>query len=324
MYDFKCITIFSGWTVLYVCGFSSAMKHLLGIDELDAKSISEILDKAAFYADALKTGDWEHKRLDGKIILHLFFENSTRTLTSFEMAAKRLGAEVINWNRETSSLKKGESFMDTIDTLNAMSPDAIVLRHSEYGAPTYVAKRMNCPVINGGDSWREHPTQALLDALTMIQHFGKLEGLTVAIVGDIAHSRVASSNMGLLGKMGANVRVIAPDVLLPEKLPKDVQAFTDLNEGLENCDVIMTIRPQKERMDKVLIHDAEYYNDFGLTHERLKAAKADAIVLDPGPFIRELQISNELADDTERFHYARQVGNGIPTRMAVLDMLLGG
>ncbi len=299
------------------------MKHLLGICDLNAKEIGKILDHAQSYADALENGDYDKDKLKGKIILHLFFENSTRTLTSFEMAAKRLGAEVINWNRETSSLKKGESFMDTIDTLNAMKPDAVVLRHSEYGAPNYVAKRMDCPVINGGDSWREHPTQALLDALTMRQHFGALDGLTVGIVGDIAHSRVASSNMGLLTKMGANVRVIAPLELMPEKLPKGVSKFTELDEGIKGADVIMSIRPQKERMDKVLINDANYFRDYGLTHERLKPAKKNAIVLDPGPFIRGLQLSEELADDPARFLYAPQVANGIPTRMAVLDMLLG-
>lgn len=301
------------------------MKHLLGIDELSTKDIQNILEKAQYYSDALKSGDWDKDKLAGKIILHLFFENSTRTLTSFEMAAKRLGAHVINWNKDTSSLKKGESFMDTIDTLDAMRPDAVVLRHHEFGAPAYVAKRMQCPVINGGDSWREHPTQALLDALTIQQHFGGIGKLNVAIVGDIAHSRVASSNMGLLTKMGANVRVIAPEVLMPEKIAyKQVTKFFDLDEGIEDADVIMSIRPQKERMDKVLIHDEAYFRDYGLTHERLKAAKPKAIVLDPGPFIRGLQLSDELADDPSKFHYARQVANGIPTRMAVLDMCLGG
>lgn len=316
--------IFFSLDRLSVFWLSKGMEHLLGIDELERQDILDILEKASAYYEGLKTGNYDHKKLDGKIILHLFFENSTRTLTSFEMAAKRLGAEVINWNKDTSSLKKGESFMDTIDTLNAMKPDAVVLRHSEYGAPKYVAKRMDCPVINGGDSWREHPTQALLDGLTIQQHFGDLSKLNVAIVGDIAHSRVASSNINLLLKMGSKVRVVAPEVLMPEKLAAGVDRFTNLDEGLEDCDVIMSIRPQKERMDKVLIHDAAYFNDFGLTHERLKVAKPKAIVLDPGPFIRGLQISDELADDQTRFHYARQVANGIPTRMAVLDMVLGG
>ena len=300
------------------------MEHLLGIDHLSATDIQTYLTRAQHYADGLEKGEWDRERLKGKIILNLFFENSTRTLTSFEMAAKRLGADVINWNMATSSLNKGESFSDTIDTLNMMYPDAVVLRHSEYGAPQYVAKRIDCPVINGGDSWREHPTQALLDALTMQQHFGKIDGLTVAIIGDIAHSRVASSNMQLLTKMGASVRVIAPEILMPEKLVTDgVDRFTDLNEGLSGTNVVMSIRPQKERMDRVLIDDVAYYRDYGLTHERMKHAKDNAIVMDPGPFLRELQISNELADDREIFIYHKQVSNGIPTRMAVLDYLIG-
>lgn len=300
------------------------MQHLLGIDELSPARITEFLDRATYYAQALKDGQWDREKLKGKVILHLFFENSTRTLTSFEMAAKRLGADVINWNSETSSLKKGESFADTIDTLNTMRPDGVVLRHSEYGAPGFVAKRMDCPVINGGDSWREHPTQALLDALTMRDRFGKLDGLTVAIIGDIAHSRVASSNMVLLTKMGANVRVIAPEILMPEKLAAEgVGKFTSLKDGIADADVIMSIRPQRERMDKVLIDDVAYFKECGLTHERLAPAKKDAIVMDPGPFLRGVQISDELADDHSRFIYHTQVGNGVPTRMAVLDMLVG-
>ena len=299
------------------------MKHLLGIDELSPEEITAILDKAQGYADALERGDWDKERLKHKVILNLFFENSTRTLTSFELASKRLGADVINWNMETSSLKKGETFQDTINTLNAMRPDAIVLRHSEYGAPQWVAKRMDCPVINGGDSWREHPTQALLDALTVRQHFGTLEGLQVAIIGDIAHSRVASSDMRLFRAMGSDVRVIAPEVLMPKKLSAEgVEKEVDLMSGLAGANVVITIRPQKERMDKVLINDANYYNDYGLTHEKLEAAAKDAIVLDPGPFLREVQISNELADDSERFHYTKQINNSIPVRTAVLDMAL--
>ena len=300
------------------------MKHLLGIDELAPAEITAILDKAQSYVEALAAGDWDRARLKHKIILKLFFEHSTRTLTSFEIAAKRLGAEVVNWNAATSSLSKGESFADTIDTLNAMKPDGVVIRHSEFGAPTWVAKRMNCPVINGGDSWRQHPTQALLDALTLRQHFGKLDGLLVTIIGDIAHSRVASSNMQLLTKMGAKVRVVAPDVLMPEKLAADgVEKFNNLKEGIKGADAVMTIRPQKERMDNVLINDVNYFKDYGLTSEKLKAADSAAIVLDPGPFLRGVQISDELADNPERFFYSRQVANGIPTRMAVLDMLVG-
>lgn len=299
------------------------MKHLLGIGDLDAPGITNILDHAQRFADGMNGGSWDTNKLDGKIILHLFFENSTRTLSSFEIAAKRLGAEVVNWNKENSSLAKGESFMDTIDTLNAMRPDAVVIRHSEYGAPNYVAKRMGCPVINAGDSWREHPTQALLDSLTMRQHFGTLEGLRVCIVGDIAHSRVASSNMILLTKMGAEVRVIAPDILMPEKLPAEgVKTFTSLKDGVNGADVIMSIRPQKERMNQVLIDDNDYFRDFGLTHDVLAFAKPETVVMDPGPFLRGLQISDDLADDQERFLYRRQVFNGVAVRMAVLDLLL--
>ncbi|MEZ5919005.1 MAG: aspartate carbamoyltransferase catalytic subunit [Alphaproteobacteria bacterium] len=302
------------------------MKHLLGIDALDKDAILAILDRAEFYVRALQEKDWDRERLRHKLILHLFFENSTRTLISFEMAAKRLGAEVVNWDLETSSLSKGENFLDTIDTLCAMKPDAIVMRHSEYGAPLVVAKRAPCPVINGGDSWREHPTQALLDALTMRRHFGTLEGLCVAIVGDIAHSRVASSNIGLLTRMGVQVRVIAPEILMPEKLPAEgVERFSSLEKGLPGADVIMTLRLQKERMNTALIaSDAAYFNEYGLTTAIVDRFAPKAMIMDPGPLVRGLQMSDDLAEDPARSLILKQVANGIPTRMAVLDMLVGG
>ena len=302
------------------------MKHLLGIDELDAGQIDSLLDRAQYYSEGLAIGKWDHTLLHDKVILHLFFEHSTRTLTSFEMAAKRLGADVINWNPETSSLSKGENFTDTIDTLSAMKPDAIVMRHAEFGAPKFVAARAGCPVINGGDSWREHPTQALLDALTMRQQFGSLEGLTVTIIGDIAHSRVASSNMQLLTKMGADVRVIAPDVLMPEKLVvESVQKFGSLDEGLPGSDVVMTIRLQKERMDTALISsDAAYFNEFGVTLAKLDEHCGGAVVMDPGPLVRGVQMEDSVAEDPIRSLILKQVANGIPTRMAALDMLVGG
>lgn len=301
------------------------MKHLIGIDELDKDQIGAILDKAQHYSDALEKGDWDRTRLKDKIILHLFFEHSTRTLTSFEIAAKRLGAMVVNWNPETSSLSKGENFIDTIDTLCAMYPDGLVMRHSEYGAPKFVAQRAHCPVINGGDSWREHPTQALLDALTIRQHFGKIEGLNIAIVGDIAHSRVAGSNMQLLCKMGANVRVIAPPTLLPEQMPfDDIQKFESLEDGLPGSDVIMTLRLQKERMDTAMIlSDSAYFNKYGLTAEIVNSLSPDAMVMDPGPLVRNVQIADDIAEDPNRSLILKQVANGIPTRMAVLDMLVG-
>ena len=206
-----------------------------------------------------------------------------------------------------------------------MKPDAIVMRHADYGAPQTVAKRADCPVINGGDSWREHPTQALLDALTMQQHFGGLSGLNVTIIGDIAHSRVASSNMQLLCKMGANVRVVAPKILLPESLPfDDIKTFNTLEKGLPGSDVVMTLRLQKERMDKALISsDAEYFNEYGLTLDILDKYARSAVVMDPGPLVRNVQIADDIAEDPQRSLILRQVANGIPTRMAVLDMLVG-
>jgi len=199
------------------------------------------------------------------------------------------------------------------------------MRHADYGAPKFVAARSGCPVINGGDSWREHPTQALLDAMTMKQHFGKLEGLNVTIVGDIAHSRVAGSNMQLLVKMGANVRVVAPPVLMPEKLPfAEIEAHENLADGIKDADVVMTLRLQKERMDSALISsDAAYFNEFGLTLEILDKHAKGAMIMDPGPLVRGVQMEDSLAEDMSRSLILKQVANGIPTRMAVLDLVLG-
>ena len=305
--------------------FLNLMKHLLGIAELDAGRIDDILDRAQYYSESLENGKWDKRKLENKIVLSLFFETSTRTVTSFDMAAKRLGAEVVNWNAELSSLKKDESFSDTIDTLSAMEPDAIIIRHHEYGAPGFVASRVKCPVLNAGDSWREHPTQALLDALTMRQEKGSLKGLEVAICGDVAHSRVANSNMLLLTKMGANVRVVAPEFLMPQKpVVEDVQKFTSLEEGIKDADIVMMLRVQKERMERSLIPDDDaYFKDYGLTMEKLKAAKPDAKVMHPGPMNRGVEIADDVAEDPERSLLIKQVANGIPTRMAALDMLIG-
>lgn len=300
------------------------MKHLLGIGDLSKDEIEDLLNRADYYAKALHDGRWDREKLKDKLILTLFFEASTRTLTSFMIAAKRLSANLVIWNPETSSLSKGESFVDTIDTLNAMRPDAVIIRHSEYGAPGFVAKRADCPVINGGDSWREHPTQALLDALTLRHHFGKLEGLTLAIIGDIAHSRVAASNMILLSQFGVNIHVIAPKALMPEKLPAEgVKRFNNLAEGLKGVDAVMTIRLQKERMQKGLIEsDTAYFNEFGLKRSVVDAYCPKAVVLDPGPLIRGVHISDDIAEDPTRSLILKQVANGIPTRMAVLDRLI--
>lgn len=302
------------------------MKHLLGISDLSPEEIQDILNRADYYAKAAVEGRWDRSKLDNKIILTLFFENSTRTLTSFDIAAKRLGADVVNWNASVSSLKKDETFSDTIDTLSAMEPDAIVIRHSEYGAPGFVAKRVDCPVINAGDSWREHPTQALLDALTIVQEKDTLEGLTVSICGDVAHSRVANSNAILLTKMGANVRFVAPEMLMPQKMPAEgITCFDTIEDGIKDADVVMCLRIQKERMDRGSIpNDAAYFNKFGLTLERLKNAKPDVLVMHPGPMNRGVEISDDVADDPTRSLMKKQVANGIPTRMAVMDILMGG
>lgn len=302
------------------------MKHLLSIEDLSADDIEDILNRAEYYDRALGDGRWDRDKLNDKIILTLFFENSTRTLTSFDIAAKRLGADVVNWNAEVSSLNKDESFSDTIDTLSAMEPDAIVIRHSEFGAPKFVAGRVNCPVINAGDSWREHPTQALLDALTIKQEKDTLEGITVSICGDVAHSRVANSNAKLLTKMGANVRFVAPEMLMPPKLPAEgVKCFDNLEDGIKDADVVMMLRIQKERMDRGTIPDeAAYFNNYGLTFDRLKLAKKDVLVMHPGPMNRGVEIADDVADDPARSLMKKQVANGIPTRMAILDMLITG
>ena len=230
---------------------------------------------------------------------------------------------MINWDEKTSSTSKGETFLDTVRNIDAMGPDALIIRHHEFGAPDYVAKRVKASVINAGDSWREHPTQALLDALTIRQAKGKLEGLHVAIVGDIAHSRVAASNMLLLTKMGAHVHAIAPPVLMPEKLPDGVTKFDTLADGLKECDIVMTLRLQTERMQGALIDsEADYFKQYGLTHDSIRSAKPDALVLDPGPVIRGVQMSDDLADDPQRSLILKQVSNGVAVRMAVLDLLL--
>ena len=294
--------------------------HLLDIESLSDADIAALLARAQDYADGRAAPDL----LRGKIVFSLFFENSTRTRVSFETAARRLGADVVNWSPMASSVAKGESFSDTIATLCAMGPDAIVLRHEEYGAPGWVAAQAPCPVINGGDSWRAHPTQALLDALTLRQHFGSLDGLNIAFCGDIAHSRVAASSMALFRRLGARLRVIAPPQFMPEKVPEGVEVFTTMAQGLPGADVIMTQRPQNERMSQALIDDARFFADYGLTPERLDMTAPGAVVMNPGPIRRGVEIADTVADDPERSLILQQVANGIPVRMAVLDLLLRG
>jgi aspartate carbamoyltransferase catalytic subunit len=299
------------------------MNHLTGINHLSKDTILALLDRAQGHADALAAGKAIGRSLERKTVMTMFFENSTRTRLSFDMAAHRLGANVVTWDMETSSLKKNETFLDTILTVGAMHPDAVIVRHSEYEAPVFMARHMGCPVINAGDSWREHPTQALLDALTMRQAKGGIDGLTVTICGDIAHSRVAASNMILLSKLGANIRVVAPDFLMPQRWPVDgVQTFTTMEDGLPGSDVIMMLRNQKERMDTSRIpDDATFHRQYGLTGERLALAPG-AIVMHPGPINRGVEIADDVADHPEQSMILRQVSNGVPVRMAVLEFCI--
>ena len=291
---------------------------LLSIDNLTDRQIETILDRA----DAFLADNREHRsthRLKGRIVFNLFYENSTRTLMSFATAANRLGANAITLPVEQSSVKKGETLEDTARTLNAMRPDALVIRHRENGAPDRVAEIMNCPVINAGDGTNEHPTQALLDAATIRSRFGRLDGLTVAICGDIRHSRVAHSNALLLPRLGANVRLAGPPMLMPDDLLQPV----GVDEAIEGADVVMMLRVQRERLEQEL-GDApgEYLQRYGLTAERLAKASPGAVVMHPGPMNRGIEIEDSIADDPDRSLIEFQVEYGVAARMACLELLL--
>ncbi|RMF36859.1 MAG: aspartate carbamoyltransferase catalytic subunit [Alphaproteobacteria bacterium] len=282
-----------------------------------------ILDLAESY---VAQGAGRHKHcggLEGRTIVTMFFEPSTRTQASFELAGQRLGADVLNMSMQTSSLKKGESLIDTALTLNAMRPDLLVVRHSASGAVSLLAQKVTCAVINAGDGRHEHPTQALLDALTIRRRKGRLQGLTVAICGDIAHSRVARSNILLLGKMGNRVRLIGPPTLIPSGIERmGVEVTDDMGAGLAGADVVMMLRLQRERMDGGFVPSArEYYHRFGLDAEKLALARSDAIVMHPGPMNRGVEIDGTIADDINRSVIQEQVEMGVAVRMAVLDLL---
>jgi aspartate carbamoyltransferase catalytic subunit len=298
-------------------------QHLLGIEGLQPFEIQDLLDRAGGFVDLNRRADKKLQLLKGLTQINLFFESSTRTQTSFELAGKRLGADVVNMSVATSSVKKGETLIDTAMTLNAMHPDVLVVRHQESGAVALLAHHVRCAVINAGDGAHEHPTQALLDALTIRRRKGRIEGLTVAICGDILHSRVARSNILLLLAMGARVRVVAPSTLLPSGVASfGVEVFTDMQRGLEDVDIVMMLRLQTERMQGSFVPSvAEYFHFYGLTYDKLRVARPDALIMHPGPMNRGVEIDGIVADDIDRSAILDQVEMGVAVRMAVLDVL---
>ena len=298
-------------------------KHLLGIEPLSPVAISEILDLAGNYVDLNRRVDKHSGVLAGLTQINMFFENSTRTQASFELAGKRLGADVMNMSMQASSIKKGETLIDTAMTLNAMHPDVLVVRHGDSGAVQLLAEKVNCAVINAGDGSHEHPTQALLDALTIRRRKGRIEGLNVAICGDVSHSRVARSNIHLLNTMGARVRVVAPPTLLPAHIDRlGVDVHHNLAEGLVDCDIVMMLRLQTERMAGSFVPSMrEYFYFHGLDYDKLRAAKPDALIMHPGPMNRGVEIDSEVDDDIDRSAIHEQVEMGVAVRMACLELL---
>ena len=297
--------------------------HLLGIEPLHPTEITTILDLSDQYVDLNRQSVKRADTLAGLTQINMFFENSTRTQASFEIAGKRLGADVMNMAMSSSSVKKGETLIDTAMTLNAMHPDLLVVRHPHSGAVNLLAEKVNCAVLNAGDGRHEHPTQALLDALTIRRAKGRLHRLNIAICGDIAHSRVARSNILLLGKMESRIRLIGPPTLIPAGAAEwGVEVYDDMAEGLKDVDVVMMLRLQKERMDGGFIpSEREYYHRFGLDSQKLAYAKDDAIVMHPGPMNRGVEIDGTLADDINRSVIQEQVEMGVAVRMAAMDLL---
>lgn len=300
------------------------MKDLLGIKELSVEEINLILDTAAGFKDVLGRDIKKVPALRGKTTVNLFFEPSTRTRTSFELAAKRLSTDVINFSVPTSSVVKGESLIDTALTVQALGADFIIIRHSSSGVPHLLAKKLVASIINAGDGTNEHPTQALLDAFTIKEKKGRIEGIKIAIIGDIAHSRVAKSNIYCLTKLGAKVRVIGPPTLIPREVDDlGVEVFHSMEAGLKDVDVLMMLRIQLERQGKGFFPSVEEYSkNWGLTSERLSFSKGDAIVMHPGPMNRGVEIVSEIADGPKSV-ILDQVTNGLAVRMAVMYLLAG-
>ena len=299
-------------------------KHILGIEHLSKEDIELILNTAESFKEVNLRDIKKVPTLRGKTVINLFYEASTRTRTSFEIAGKRMSADTINISASASSVVKGETLEDTAKNIEAMNPDIIVIRHAASGAPHYLAKRLDCSIINAGDGAHEHPSQALLDLFTIREHKGKIEGLTVAIIGDITHSRVVRSNIYALNKMGATVRVAGPGTMIPPGIERlGVQVFHNINEAIKDADVVMMLRIQLERQGKTLVPTLrEYSQFFGLNTENLKLAKPDAIVMHPGPMNRGVEISSYVADGDQNV-ILDQVENGVAVRMALLYLLAG-
>ena len=299
-----------------------AHRHLLGVEGLTRLDILTLLDMAEAAVEVSRQIEKKRATLRGRTLINLFFEASTRTQSSFELAGKRLGADVMNMSVANSSVKKGETLIDTAATLNAMRPDIIVVRHHQAGAVHLLARKVDCSVVNAGDGAHEHPTQALLDALTIRRNKGRVEGLIVAICGDILHSRVARSNILLLGALGAQVRVIGPSTLLPAGIENmGVEVFRDMRAGLSDADIVMMLRLQRERMIGAFVPSTrEYFRYFGLDEEKLRCAKPDALVMHPGPMNRGVEIDSLVADGAQSL-IKEQVEMGVAVRMAVLEAL---
>jgi aspartate carbamoyltransferase catalytic subunit len=302
--------------------FVLGRRHLLGIEGLSAGEISGLLDLSEEFVELNRQVEKKRATLRGRTLINLFFEASTRTQASFELAGKRLGADVMNMSVIASSIRKGETLLDTAATLNAMHPDLIVVRHYASGAVELLAQKVECSVINAGDGAHEHPTQALLDALAIRRNKGAIERLTVAICGDILHSRVARSNIILLNTLGARVRVVAPSTLLPSGIERlGVEVHRDMREGLKDADIVMMLRLQRERMNGSLIPSSrEYFHYYGLDAAKLKYAKPDALVMHPGPMNRGVEIDSAVADGAQSL-IQEQVEMGVAVRMAVLEAL---
>jgi len=298
--------------------------HLVETADLNKKEIEFILDEAKKFINFNKKRVKKSNLLEGRTIFNLFFEDSTRTRTSFEVAAKRLGADLINVAVKDSSINKGETLLDTMTTINSMNPDVLIVRHPEEGISKRISNNVDACVINAGDGSHEHPTQALLDALTIKNRFNNFSKLQIAICGDILHSRVARSNIIILSKLGAKVNVIGPKQWLPKNINKlPVEVYTDMKKGLKNCDIVMMLRIQKERIvGKIMPNQKTYFNKYGLDYNKLKYAKKNAFVMHPGPMNRGVEIDSKLADDITRSLIQEQVAMGVAIRMACLDILI--